>query len=269
MNLCRSHSPTALSGKYTESCFVLTINNCDNSLLTNYHFPSCRGFTASAVDLFNVNIIAMQDCLFENCSTNIGKDRFRGNSGAVSIGYYSSGEEKYSLDISDPVSSITNCTFISNSVILPPDQSATQINQALNDNIYLGRGGGVGIFIQESLLRNITFIIEDCVFDRNIADSFGGGLYLYIAGRDTNHKFIVRNNTFTRNEAGNGSFGGGLQLALLNRNVNSLPSQTDIIGCYFEDNIADFGGGLSTVQVRSIVDHLLLKILLPLLCTGL
>ena len=129
----------------------------------------------------------------------------------------------------------------------------------MNQNIYYGRGGAVGIFVQESL-RNVSFIVEDCLFDRNLAESFGGGLYLYLDGVNTHHNFTVKNNNFTRNVAGKGSFGGGLQLALLIQNLNTEPSRLDVIGCHFQQNVADYGGGLSTVQVNTVLYTLAIQV---------
>ncbi len=111
----------------------------------------------------------------------------------------------------------------------------------------------MGIFVQESSLRNISFLIQGCLFDGNFAESFGGGLYLYVAGSKTNHTFTVENSTFTRNVAGKGSFGGGLQVAMLIQNLDRPPTRFDFIGCHFEDNMADYGGGLSTVQVSTCI----------------
>lgn len=195
--------------------------------------------------MYDINI---NDCLFNNCSTNIGKDQFRGNSGAISIAYYSSTTSGGDSDTAVPVGNIRNCNFTDNKALLPPGQSRTQINQALNNNIYYGRGGSVGVFIHE-LKRNVSFTIEECQFERNFAESFGGGLYLYIDGNNTQHNFTIKNNDFRQNIAGKGSFGGGLQVALLIQNVNTPPSRFNFVGCNFQENVADFGGGLSTVQV--------------------
>ena len=217
-----------------------------------------RDFSASAIDLFNVYDINIKDCLFNNCSTDIGKEQFRGNSGAVSIAYFSLDAEASSndrTDIAEPVGIISNCNFTNNRAILPPGKSRTQINQALNQNIYYGRGGAVGFYVQESL-RNVSFVIEDCLFDRNLAESFGGGLYLNIDGVNTHHDFILRNNNFTRNTGGKGSFGGGLQLALLLQNVDIPPSTFNISGCNFQENVAEYGGGLSAVQVSELIHTL-------------
>ena len=98
-----------------------------------------------------------------------------------------------------------------------------QIDLALNNNYYYGRGGGAGIFINGDV-TNITTEIEDCLFLENYADSFGGGLYLNTNGNETHHNFIIRRCNFTSNLAGPTSFGGGIQVAMLIRNQLSSPT---------------------------------------------
>ena len=135
-------------------------------------------------------------------------------------------------------------------MLLPSQNSSQQINLALNDHYYFGRGGGLGIFVDESF-TNISAEISNCNFSGNYAESFGGGIYLYVDGNETRHDFTVTNCNFTRNSAGPGSFGGGLQIAMLIRNLNSPPCNFTFSNCVFTENVADFGGGLSTVQVFS------------------
>ena len=55
---------------------------------------------------------------------------------------------------------------------------------------------------------------------------------------------------FTRNSGGEGSFGGGIQVPLLIQNLGRPPCNLEFIRCVFDMNVADYGGGLSTVQVR-------------------
>jgi len=223
--------------------------------LSKYYSYTHSGFGASAVDLFNINTLVIHNSFFGNCSTNISKDRFRANSGAVSIAYYSTENEAMNFT-QDPSLSITNCTFLGNKAILPPRQSTKQINQALNNNVYLGRGGAVGIFVQESSLRNMSILVQYSEFYENYAESFGGGLYLFVAGGNTNHTFRVEDNVFTNNSAGRGSFGGGLQVAFLIRNIDKPPTHIHVQRCHFERNSANFGGGLSTVQVCIIMHYI-------------
>ena len=190
--------------------------------------------------------VTITNCHFENSTSSLAKAQFRGNSGGLSIGYHTADPSTTSL----PKLSITESTFVDNSVLLPSQNSSQQIDLALNDHYYFGRGGGLGIFIDESY-TNVTTEISSCIFIGNYAESFGGGLYLYVDGNETHHMFIVTNCSFLRNSAGPGSFGGGLQIALLIRNLNSPPCTFTFSNCSFTENTADFGGGLSSVQVFS------------------
>jgi hypothetical protein len=205
------------------------------------------GFNASALDLFNIGLIEVHQSNFTKCMTDIAKTQYRSNAGAVSIAY--SSINTTSPITSEPFVHITGCTFWNNSAFLPLQNSSEQISLALNNNHFFGRGGGLGIFIQEKL-RNVMTFIQNCTFVENYAASFGGGAYLYISGEESHHNFSVEDCNFTRNSAGEGSFGGGVQVALLIQNQMSPPCNLEFIRCVFDSNMADYGGGLSTVQVK-------------------
>ena len=179
-----------------------------------------RNFTASAVDLFNCQNIYVQNSLFHNCSASTGKAQFRGNSGGLSIGYHSTTNNP----TNQPFIHIQNSQFTYNKANIPSfENSADRISPALNNHYYFGRGGGMGIFIDEAF-ANITAEIEDCLFMENYAQSFGGGIYLYVDGNETQHNFTIRGCNFTKNMAGT-NFGGGLQVSMLVHNILSPPSR--------------------------------------------
>ncbi len=168
----------------------------------------------------------------------------------MSIAYFPFQESVMFRNQPRPFVMISDSIFTDNRAILPPGISQSQLNEALNNNTYHGRGGGVGIFVQENT-RNVSVTVRDCLFDANYADAFGGGLYLNIAGQNTTHYFTVERNNFTRNRVeGDSSYGGATHLALTIRNIDYLPTEIKFVECYFEGNHASFGGGLSTVQVQ-------------------
>ena len=172
------------------------------------------------MDLFNCQNIDVQNCLFHNCSASVGKAQFRGNSGGLSIGYHTTTHNP----TRQPLVHIQNSQFTYNKANLPSSVNSTeQVSPALNDHYYFGRGGGIGIFIDETF-ANITTEIEDCLFIGNYAKSFGGGLYLYTDGNETQHNFTIRRCNFTNNMAGT-NFGGGLQVSMLVHNLLSPPSR--------------------------------------------
>ena len=201
------------------------------------------------MDIFNCWIVEVEFSTFFNCSTSSKKEQFRSNSGGLSIAYHTYNDTVYFNSSLRPRVSVTDSVFVGNQAILPGG-NIQQINQALNNHIYLGRGGGFGLFLDEYIV-NIDANIERCQFMKNYAESFGGGLYLYIDGSRTHHNFTVKNCIFSQNAAYSNSFGGGLQVALLIRNVYSEPSRVYVVGCNFTENAAHFGGGLSIVQVYS------------------
>ena len=81
---------------------------------------------------------------------------------------------------------------------------------------------GGGVYCNES-----SPSFEYCVFDSNIASSYGGGIY---GSREGN--LTVNNCVFNNNEA---SFGGGF--------YNSYNSSATISNCAFTYNAADYNGG--------------------------
>ena len=201
------------------------------------------------MDIFNCQRVLIDHSVFHNNTAMVEKDQYHANSGGVGIAYHTNDTVYFDPSLT-PWVTVTSCEFTSNRALLPIVESRQQINQALNNQIYFGRGGGLGVFLDEYFI-NITVTVEKCTFDSNNAESFGGGLYLYIDGADTHHEFVVTESNFTANTAEGESFGGGVQVALLIRNANSDPSQLDFTKCSFIGNTASFGGGLSAVQVFS------------------
>ena len=177
------------------------------------------------------------------------KEQYRSNAGGLAIAYHTDKTVYFNSSLK-PWVTVTDCTFVDNKALLPGVNTQQQIIQAVNNHTYFGRGGGLGIFLDEFFI-DIAVDIQQCWFNNNYAESFGGGLYIYIDGNNTQHNFTVNNCTFMENSAGPGGFGGGLQVALLIHNADSEPSQLDFIHCRFIENAASFGGGLSIVQVYS------------------
>ena len=216
-----------------------------------YYIPSlqCSEFNSSAVDAFNCQNVQIEHSLFHNNSAMLEKDQYRANSGGLSIAYHTNKTIYFNMLKSASVQ-VTDCVFSANSAYLTEANTRQQIDQALNNHTYFGRGGGLGIFLDEYFI-NIMVDISQCTFDDNFAESFGGGLYIYIDGNMTLHTFTVSESNFTSNRVGGSGFGGGLQVVLLIRNANNEPSRFNFTSCRFINNTASFGGGLSSVQVYS------------------
>ncbi|CAI8022048.1 hypothetical protein GBAR_LOCUS12974 [Geodia barretti] len=247
------------SASTTEELFVqmkgVKFQNCPRPLrfdtMDYVGISNCifTGFTASAVDIFNCQTVQVEDTVFFKNSAMLQKEQYHANSGGLGIAYHTNATAYFNTSL-PPSVTVTDCEFTHNRVSLPEASSQQQINQALNNHIYFGRGGGFGVFLDEYFV-NIVVTIERCRFESNYAESFGGGLYIYIDGASTSHNFTVSDSNFTSNMADEGSFGGGIQVAFLNRNTRHGPSQLEFSHCRFVGNTAWFGGGLSSVQVFS------------------
>ena len=210
---------------------------------------SYSGFESSAVDIFNCQNVEVENSSFSNCTAMQGKEQFHGNSGGLSIAYHTNSSTTFHDSSHPPWVHVTDCVFRDNKALLPGENTQQQINAALNDHFYYGRGGGLGFYLDE-LFINITLTVENTRFENNFAQSFGGALYVNLDGIATQHNFTFRDCNFTGNRVG-GGFGGGIQLALLARNADSEPTWFDFIQCTFTRNSANFGGGLSAVQTYS------------------
>ena len=160
---------------------------------------------------------------------------------------------------------VTNCVFTENSASLGGNDIQQQINEAINRLIYIGRGGAMGVSVESNDSVDITVTIEHCIFENNLADFSGGAVYLIVNGINSQHSFSLRNCNFTGNvagvsgsnesgkmdEEGGNAYGGGIVVGFQNRNAQSQPTSIYVIQCRFKQNTANFGGGLSVVQIYS------------------
>ena len=191
-------------------------------------------FTTGALDIYNCFQVQIEDSTFMNnaATAQIRDEPYRGNAGAIAIGIHRS-----PFADPNPNIAIQNCTFTGNRAKPSGTEDVVSTSQfvEVSNRLLTGRGGGVRVYIGESL--SVTAIVEDCFFERNYALNFGGGLYITLR-QDANHAVTVRGSRFLSNEAGGG---GGL---LIGYNVSSdaVPSVL-ITDCTFIGNYATFGGG--------------------------
>ena len=115
-------------------------------------------------------------------------------------------------------------------------------NQAVAANVYLGRGGGLGLFLNESL-HNVTLTISDSTFEENKVKLFGGGLFILTQSHPNNQlSILVDRCSFKRNNA---PFGGaGVQLSYLRSGDNSRPHTVVFRECEFAENRGASGSGI-------------------------
>ena len=187
-------------------------------------------------DLFNCESIILEKSFFlNNSGTGILFETFRGNTGAVALGY-----NTYPSFLGQPHVSITNCEFINNSALASSEFLTSE--RAVSNRVFTGRGGGLGIFIDESS-QSVVFEMTNCKVVGNNARSFGGGIFMIINGYGTQHILTFRKVEIINNR---GQLGGaGVQLSYLSATSTYVPPHTVVFSqCNFDSNIGEAGGGI-------------------------
>ena len=199
-----------------------------------FFFP-CRNFSEAALDIYNSPNISITGSTFvDNVGTGIVAIPFRGNTGAVAIGF-----NTIQTDIPHPHFNVSHCNFTNNRATA--ENSFRTTNRAFFSRVFTGRGGGLGIFINESL-HNITGVISDNVFLNNYARLFGGGLYIVIFGERTQNFMLVERSIFDNNVARSGA--GGLLMTFFSTGLLGAPHTTNVTDCSFSGNSGESGGAV-------------------------
>ena len=140
---------------------------------------------------------------------------------------------------------IFNSKFHYNSIETVKIESTSR---AVIGNSYPGRGGALGIFINEPIINTaVEMIIDKCNFTNNKAAAYGGAVYLTSNQLSSGHSFTLTNSIFDHNHASNG---GGIAQGSTktgNFSIDTIftPSHYLLNNCNFTQNSAQFGGGAS------------------------
>ena len=135
---------------------------------------------------------------------------------------------------------VTRCAFINNRATAANKVRPT--NDAFFSRIFSGRGGGLGVFYNESY-HNISLIITDTHFENNYARSFGGALYLVTFGQQTQNMYTLRRSNFTNNAAP--LVGGAISNTFFSSGIPGAPNSLVMSDCNFIGNVGQTGGALS------------------------
>ena len=194
-----------------------------------------RNFTEAVLDVYNCANISITDSNFiDNSGTGISQNPFRGNTGAVSIGY-----NNIPSSFSQIVAEVSHCNFTNNRATAISRVRST--NVAFFSRIFTGRGGGLGVFFNESY-HDIVLILSNNHFQDNYARSFGGAVYLIVFGEGTQNVIMLQRNTFINNFARLG--GGAVLNTFFSNGVSGKPHTTLISDCVFVGNMGRTGGAL-------------------------
>jgi hypothetical protein len=152
----------------------------------------------------------------------------------VSIGY-----NNIPHSFSQISTTVNHCTFTNNRATA--SKIVRSSSSAFSSHIFSGRGGGIGVFYNESY-HNITVGILDNSFENNYARSFGGGVFFVFFGEGTQNINTLERNTFVNNYA---LLGGGAVLSTFFSNgVSGRPHSVLMSDCLFIGNSGQTGGAL-------------------------
>ena len=194
-----------------------------------------RNFTEAVFDIFNAETVFITSSLFrDNRGNSISPCPYRGNTGAVAIGFNS-----VSDTFSNPHVRVLDSYFINNRATA--ENAFRTPSATFFARIFSGRAGAIGFFIG-AFEHNVTVEVSDCLFDRNFARSFGGTLYLLMEGQQTRHFIMLNRNQFKNSI---GEIGGGaVQLSYLSNGLAENPHTAIFTECMFEGNRGDAGGAI-------------------------
>ena len=202
-------------------------------------------FSESVFDIYNSDHI---NIMGSNFSDNVGTGnvllQFRGNTGAVAIGYHQSQR-------TNPTISVKKCMFNNNQAIVYMEPFLTS-SLSVQNGTFIGRGGAIGLLVYESSY-NVSAVIANSKFINNFASDYGGSIYTMISGQGTQHKISVENCQFINNTGTLGA--GGIQFTIYSRGHRISPNTIIIKNCYFSQNQGGHGGAINVnlLQVESNV----------------
>ena len=158
------------------------------------------------------------------------EERFRGNTGAVAVGFYEMEEGR-----NHPIVHVSGSNFTNNSA-----SNFRSSNEALGGGILVGRGGGMGVWMIE-MRYNISILVSDCLFEGNIAEVFAGGLYFLFSGGPSQHSGVVENTRFISNRA---ELGAGAFACVGISGHSGFHHTTEVRDCFIQNNRGNAGAGI-------------------------
>ena len=209
----------------------------ENVTILNSYFTQ---FADAVFDIHNCIHINIDNSTFIN---NTGHGTvllpLRGNTGAVSIGYYDN--DNFGND-SGPTVLITDCHFIYNNAMVNKDTFSTS-TVAFQQRRFTGRGGSMAILMNLTI-GNLNVNVRQCVFRDNYAVSFGGAVYLLFTGRELHHMIRIEDSLFDDNFVQQNG-GGAVHLTYYQAEVFSGQPMTVLMhNCSFISNKALIGGAV-------------------------
>ncbi|XP_065898161.1 uncharacterized protein [Dysidea avara] len=220
-------------GVHFESCpEPFRMEAVGNVTISDSYFTK---FSEAVFDLHNCLHITIANSTFiDNYGSGALLLPFRGNTGAVSIGY-----NNYNIT-NTAVVLITDSSFIANQARVKTETFQDSTGAFL-DGRFTGRGGGLAILMNPSS-GNLSINVRRCNFSDNYAVSFGGALYMILSANQQYYEVTIEDSLFINNRVDNG--GGGIQLSYTSaQGLPGYPVTATIRNCSFIGNRAIIGSG--------------------------
>lgn len=213
------------------------VKQLQSAIVTYLHYFYSE-FSSSGLRLLNNFNVTLINLSVVNCTHQITA-YFPENS-ALSLVHRNSGRNVSYVQI-------YNSHFYNNSVEIVKVVSSSE---AILGTDYSGRGGALGIFINEPIKNAaVKLIINECNFTRNAA-AYGGAIYLHSNQLSSGHNFIAANSVFDRNYAaivGGGIAQGSTKTGNFSIDTVFTPSHYHLKNCSFIQNTAQYGGAVNFV----------------------
>ena len=232
--------PHHLCFKLPSLCILFCpCNNHTGSQLLMYICYFLSNFSNSGLRLFNNFNVTLKNFSIIKCSHQF-TDYFPENS-ALSLVYRNSGQKISHVQI-------FNSQFHYNSVKTVKIEGTSK---AVIGDDYPGRGGALGIFINEPIKNTaVKMIIDKSSFTNNKAEAYGGAIYLTSNQLSSGHSFVLTNSIFDHNSAvisGGGIAQGSTKVGNFSIDAIFTPSHYRLTDCNFTQNSAQFGGAVSFI----------------------
>ena len=190
-----------------------------------------RNFSEAVLDIYNCAFTQIDSVyLCDNHGTDRLREPYRGNSGGIAIGYnLLPGENDRSI------TTITNSVFVRNEArgFITPERAVTS-------EAYRGRGGGIGIYLNETY-TDIVINVTDCIFEHNKAAVYGGAFYFVSSSYPTvQHIINLERCHFSDNDAPLGS--GAISLSYFGTANESRQHSFVVKDTNFTRNFGEAGG---------------------------
>ena len=187
------------------------------------------------MDIYNSYNVVISNSTFENNGPVMITKNFtlRGHAGGLSIAFYFITAQNRSL-----TAIVRDSTFRNNSVFAAVSGRQTT-SQLLRRLIPTERGGGSAITVFS--VTSVHVKVEGCVFERNVALTYGGGLFIAWV-TVSNHRAILNDTIFIENESLGGA--GGLEIGFGKSGADANRNEVHASNLQFVRNKAVYGGGV-------------------------